>query len=270
MAKIFKNKRAIVIALLLLCSILLSLSIGVTYAKYRILSDDDTAVSPNRFYFESNLLKEGGAQYELNINYIRFDLRTFADDMRKSEVAVDYKVAMYCSDAPDVKVSETSGSIPVDTTEYPTIIFDDLSFGKTYTVTATATSPYTKTISATFTLLDDENSLSYEFVKVNDFVVRMILRTNDLGSTVKVYWNEAYVPDNSNAPLAAAVSNPAEGVVLKSNSVYEFDFYKTDLSIAYSDAIKKDFYVEISAPYVPEGGTDGPITDTDGDFISPP
>ena len=281
MIKKIKNKRTLVIALLLLCALTLALSIGVTYAKYRLTEDDDTLLPSSNFYFESNLLKEGGANYELNINYIRFDLRTFADDMRQSEVAVEYTLSLKRlkngeGDADEVidieSLYEMPGStIPAGATDYETIIFDNLDFGMTYEVTATAVSPYTKTISATFTLLDSENSLSYELREdPNGFVVYMTLRTNDLGSTVKVYWNDAYVPDNSAGPLAAAVSNPAEGVVLKSNSVYEFKFYKTDLSVSFNEDIAKDFYVEISAPHTPEAGTDGSITDNDGDFDKHP
>ncbi len=262
MNKIFKNKRLMTILIvLLLCLATLGTSVGVTLAKYRIENTSEEVKVPTRFYFESNLLSEDNPSYEIGINYIRIDLMNYADSLRVSESDITYEVTISSADS-SASLGTAEGAMGTLTKEVQskaTVSFTGLTFGKTYTVTAKATAPYTKTVSATFTILEKENSLAFE-VRDEGNSVYLTLRTNELDSTVNIYWQEGYVPYNANDALAAATGKSAKGIKLNSYSVYEFRFFKEDLSAAFNIS---DFYVEISEPAEPEDSTQSGVVDKD-------
>lgn len=199
---------------------------GVTYASYKRKLATDKAVSAKSFYFESNVLESGGIEYDLYNNAIKFDIMNYSDGLKTSEVDIDYNVTISSSDGGALGTgTNTSGKLLKDAANKTTVTYTGLTLGKTYTVTAEATKPYTKTISATFKLVEGD----YEILSVKEDCenyVLLTIKTLDFADNVNITWQNGYVPDNSE-PILATATGTSHTTVLSHNSVYTLKFYKT-------------------------------------------
>lgn len=201
---------------------------GVTYASYKRKLATDNAVSAKSFYFVSNVLESGGIEYDLYNNAIKFDIMNYSDGLKTSEVDIDYNVTISSSDdknVGNVVGTNTSGKLLKDAANKTTVTYTGLALGKTYTVTAEATKPYTKTISATFKIVEG----NYEILSVKedrgDYVL-LTLRTLDFADNVNITWQNGYVPDNSE-PILATATGTSHTTAIAHNSAYTLKFYKT-------------------------------------------
>ena len=123
-----------------------------------------------------------------------------ADDLRSSEVDIDYTVTIADEDgnAVDGQAAQ-SGKITVADGQ-AAVSFKGLAPG-TYTVTANATKPYTATLVGKFTVVAGTQGLSYAITDGGAYIVVTVSSAGE-GGTVTLKWNSAnLIPDETNSQL---------------------------------------------------------------------
>ena len=239
-----KSKKQLVLYIVALASVIVAMTLGgITLAKYIANKNSDGLLTPEKFYFESNLLLKDGAEYDVGTNSIRFDLKSYDDNLRQSEVDISYSVSITCSDG-GVEIPagiNTSGTLPAGKSRIG-VEYNGLPLGKTYTVTARATSPYTKSISATFTLPDENNAvLINTYDDPNGYISYLELKTGNVAKSGIILWQDGYVP-YPNALMSGAYGT-SHNVILEPNSSYKLAFLKSKLDETY-DSSEYNFCLE--------------------------
>ena len=268
--------------LVVVSTVLIVVSASVTLAKYATVHKDDPTVEPKSFYFESDLLGDptNVPAYYLAVNEIRIAVMNFADSLRWSEVDITYDLTVAEAGGAEIESLKNQELTAVNNgpADPVTHVISDLAFGKTYTVTLSATAPYTKTLTANFTVYDERNSVSYSVYPPQDTssalygdnVVYVEVKTNELKRNVSVYWQNGYVPDNSYKPQEDSQGTVDLNVELEPHSTYVLRFFKSDTTVTYDPS---KFFVEMVVDTTPDdpfnpdiGGTEGDITDIEGDW----
>ena len=208
----------------LVLALLVAVVLSGTYtmAKYISVNSEQEVITPADFYFESDLLSLEGATYTINGDTIAFELYNYADSLRTSTADIAYTVTV-------TGQANKTGTITV-AGKKASVTYSGLSAG-TYTVTAKSTSPFEKTLTATFTLVQTPGFTS---TYTNDSnVVYLYITTNDsFSGTLNVSWPENLVPDNTN-PTVSDVAATSLRIVARPNSKYTLVFFKTDSSVTY-------------------------------------
>lgn len=226
-----KPKKKILSVFSVCMLVFLACAVGLSafvWAKY--LSDEakDTVVAAKSFYFESDLLSAEQPTYTLapGTKSITIRLKNHADALRFSDVNISYKVTATGQTA---KTGTLTGGKNTDVD----VTFDNLTAG-TYTLTAEATSPYSKVLSAKFVIPDEEGGIAYSVIDVkNSPVLRLTVWTNDYSGNVKLTWPSGVYPDNTD-PLLASVTGTAATLNFKNDSEYTFVFFKNTPSTVYT------------------------------------
>lgn len=230
-----KSKARLILFVASLIAIVASLTLGaITFARYISEKKSDGVFVPSKFYFESNLLTLDGAEYDIATDSITFDLKSYDDNLRHSEVDIDYEVSITCADGGVTVPSgiNTEGTLAKGASRV-SVQYNGLVLGKAYTVTASATAPYTKTISATFNLPDEDSEVTVlRDVSPDGFVATLTLKTGNVAKTGIVRWQDGYVPINAYAPMKNA-SGTSNNVTLEPNRTYVLNFLKSDLNADY-------------------------------------
>jgi len=211
---------------------------GVVLAKYAQDHWSDNLVDLSKFQFSSNLLKPASenATYHNATNTISFDLMNYVDDIRKSELDIVYEVSIECDGEPVQNPTGTniSGTISAASATETRVTYSNLQYGKSYVVTARSTKYYTKELSATF-VIPAENDAVQVSIEKTDYVVTIIVKTDNFAGNANITWQNGYVPDNSYAPLSGA-TGISHSVAIGSKSTYKFKFFKSDLDAAYNES----------------------------------
>ena len=167
-----KKKLILIIAVLLV--LFLASPIGVTFSKYVLQNIKNYIMEANNFFFNSDKLVDGGITYEIN-NWggasnieIQFELNNHKNNILTSASDIEYTLTKTCASGLTCTLSSESGTIQkaektdnFTLTLVPTRVFDD-NESVTVTVTATSSSPYVKTLSATFVVTVGRRGIDYE------------------------------------------------------------------------------------------------------------
>lgn len=232
MAKQMTDRRKVAVALLALAVIVAVGGISSYAAKYAYRETGEQSTVSEEFYFTSDLLtSDGKASYDLpaGTTSVKFELRGYADDLRKgkSPVQLTYTVD---NAAPASATVPAGGSKIIELT--------GLGSGK-HVVTATSTSPYAQTLSATFSIAAEDNELTTSVEDSSGFAyVTLIVSTKEYEGNVTVSWPAGVIPDQTQDEFAK-VSGGAGGSItttVDKYGSYAFRFFKTDASQDYTSA----------------------------------
>lgn len=169
-----KNKRKITI--IVSCVVLVLLSIHFSYGRYIYNAIRNYYLSTKSFYFNCDKMSDFEAYYQLdNWSGVEPVTITFNMDSKKNNLVaspdnITYDISYTCSSNVDCVASKNTGLIMNGThTDSFTITMTpnvNLSEGDfiNLEVSASATSPYTKTISGEFRINVGEIGLSYEII----------------------------------------------------------------------------------------------------------
>lgn len=205
------------------------------WAKYLYEEEQESLYIAENFYFESDYLVEptggvdGHYKVKEGVDEISVTLCNYADELRNSEVDIDYTVTLNRTEG----VAKTEkGTLVKNQKSEAVITFSDLSAG-TYTVTASST-PYGKTLQATFEVRDAVSELHYS---VNDSkgspFLEVVVTNMDYEGDVFISLPAGVRPDNTDPLMEAAKENSCT-VKMESYSSYTFLFFKDDPSQVYS------------------------------------
>ena len=197
-----------------------------TLAKYISTNSTAAAVQPQSFYFESDLLSVEGPTYTVQGNTIAFELYNYADALRYSEANVAYSVTVKRGNEVISLTNATNatGTLTGGARDMAKFSLSGLAAG-TYTVSATCSTPFAKTMTATFTLTQNKTVTSSISDDTN--VIYLTVTTTDYSGNVNVTWTDAnLIPDNT-SPYVSNVAANSLTVAAKLNSTYTLVFYKT-------------------------------------------
>lgn len=202
--------------------------IGRIDAKYTNQKETEQLVSAKEFYFTSNLLTEKGSQYKLNSNSksISFTLQNNFDELRFSEEDIEYTVTVEMKNPQSgeqlpklLKNGEAeaegsnlkTGKLSKQAISKETITLTNLIKGKEYVVTAVGKAGYEKTLTATFTVADnEENVYKYLDTSNQDYVLLTIWTENAAGQATIQFNQNGLIPDQTDAVMQGII-NYAEG-----------------------------------------------------------
>lgn len=247
MARRKKRKKRIGWNILSLAGILVlaGLFVGLS-AKY---AHQETAMNPvtsKSFYFTSDVLSEEGSSYTLSSDTtkITFELRNYEDDLRWSDSDIEYSYNVTKSDD---NSSERRGSgtiaYSVSDKSEESITINDLKAG-TYTVTAEATKPYSKTLTGTFTIPSEDAELSYTVSDQSGSPYALLtISTGNYSGKITISWPTGVIPDGTqdifssvNTYQSGSYTAGTVSVTMKPYSSNTYRFFKTDPQIQYTTA----------------------------------
>ena len=179
----------------------LFITFSVSFGKYVYQKIVDLYFTTKSFYFESDKLKVNEARYSLDYwngvdpYDIVINLNSFKNDILKSSMDITYTVSSVCPSNVVCSSTKNGGTISRSTntdsfvfTMTPDDIFSD-GDSVTVKVIASSTSPYVKTLSASFTFVVGRYGLSHEISDSSGSPYLTLKVTNTLDS---YYVKEAF------------------------------------------------------------------------------
>ena len=165
------KRRGLIIILIIL---ILLLPVGITFSRYITENIRNYIMEANHFFFNSDKLVSGGVTYGIN-NWggagnieIQFELNNHKNNILTSDTDIEYTLDITCDNGLICSLSSDSGVIQVaektddfTLTLTPTRPFND-NESVTVTVSATSSTPYVKTLSATFVVTVGRRGIDYE------------------------------------------------------------------------------------------------------------
>ena len=168
------NRKKLTIIIVTILVLILLFPIGITFSRYVIRTVKNYILEANNFFFNSDKLVEGGTSYGIN-NWggvgnidIQFQLNNHKNNILTSDTDIAYTLTTSCDSSVVCNLSSNSGTIykaektdNLTLTIVPQRAFDDNESFQA-TVIASSTSPYVKTLSATFTVTVGKRGITYE------------------------------------------------------------------------------------------------------------
>ena len=180
----------------------------VNYGRYVKDIIDNYITRTQRFYFNSDKLTPDGKEFE--INYwpgvdpypINIQVNSMDNNLRVAPIDINYEITCTPTSGLRCELSQTSGTIDDSgedsfvVTAIPTAIFED-GDEVSLTVTATASEPFEKELSATFVFVVGDYGLSYRIEDEADspYLEAIISNTVDYYKVIEAFGenNEYYV-----------------------------------------------------------------------------
>lgn len=213
---------------------------GGVIAKYIAEDMQEPLYVAKAFYFESDYLVQpiGGSfpQYTLQtgVNEIQFTLKNHVDELRFSEVDIEYKVVL--TKDGEMLSQTTTGNLAKNNKSDKKIEFKDLAEG-TYIIEATATAPYVKVLKAQFTIVDNKDEICAQvYDAAKSPVLQLTVTSEDYEGEIDIRWPEGVLPDNTDSLLQGVTTNSCK-VEIQKYSEYTFQFFKTNPNEVYTNEI---------------------------------
>ena len=241
-----------VIAVLALSAIFSVAAVSDVYARYLKKKEQQVTVQTQTFYFESDLLAEGGNTYLLTAgtNEVLIQLYNFADELRVSELPVNYTVTV---EGDGAMIEGTSSGTLNQDNKTAELILKGLQNGKTYKVTATGKAGYEKTLEATFTVLTAPDGCYKTAEDHGDYVILTIWTENSEQQKVfNITPPAGLIPDNTWQGMEELLTGNEFSVSLEAYSSATYRFFKSDKTVKYKS---DDFIVMVGEEEVPDGAS---------------
>ena len=195
-----KRRRLIIILLI----IVLVLPVGVAFSRYVTEIIKNYIMEANNFFFNSDKLVAGGTTYGINnwggVGTIEFQiqLNNHKNNILTSDADIDYTLSTTCdTTSVTCTLSSNSGTIykaektdNILFTVTPRRPFND-NESITVGVSATSSSPYVKTLSATFVVTVGKRGISYEITDTvgSPYLVFKITNAQDTYKVITAFGN---------------------------------------------------------------------------------
>ena len=246
---IAKNKN-----ILLIISFVIFLGFfSYSLAKYIDDRKKEFLYEAKAFYFESNYLNDIASvksyTLEKGIDYVEFDIENNIDQLRYSDVTINYTVTLTDLEGNAVKDKSGASVSPITATlangsiKKNTHRFSNLK-GGVYVVNAISKKPYTKTIRANFIITNDNTSISYSVTDTaNSPILQLTVNTNDYNGNIKITWPDGVTPDNTNSlftDVTSGYTSSNKTISVVKNGEYTFQFFKQNPTTVF---VKDNFKV---------------------------
>lgn len=211
---------------------------GLTMAKYVHQWKSDPALAGAKaFYFTSDLLKEAdeNARYELYSwgDGITIKLQNFEDAKRFSEADITYEVS-YTLTGGEKKEVDSPRKLSKGSASTEKIVIKPDAGAKEITVTAKATAPYQKELTAVFTLKDTAKPRFQVVDSAGSPTAELIIKGGNETQTFQLTWNVAELsPDRTN-PLYGSDADGTVDITITARGSSSILLFKDDPSQNYS------------------------------------
>ncbi len=196
------NRRKVIIILIIF---ILLLPVGITFSKYVTENIRNYIMEANHFFFNSDKLVNGGITYGIN-NWggtgnieIQFELNNHKNNILTSDTDIVYALTVTCDSGVICSLNSNSGTIQIaektddfTLTITPTRPFDD-NESVSATVTATSSSPYVKTLSATFVVTVGRRGIDYQITDsvTSPYLIFTVTNSLDTYKVITAFGNHA-------------------------------------------------------------------------------
>lgn len=238
-----KTKKTVLIIVSIIAAVSLLIS-GTVLAKYIVQSRDEKSVSAAKQYFLSDYLKPSAqsASYSVVGSSVDVSLKNYADSSNFSSADISYTVSVTNGTS-----SPSSGTITGGSANSTTLTVTPTNPASPVVVTASSTSPFPSSITATFNFTNDlsQTSATYliEDTSGSDYATLKILAGTTIisANALSLSWNtsEVYLdPTNSylmgNAAITTGTLSIGEAIAAKSTAVIYI--FKEDITDNFSHA----------------------------------
>lgn len=217
----FKNKKEKKIlytaAVLLLILILMT---GMLVAKYISERNSNGLVRADNFYFTSSLLDGKSHTLSPSSTSVTFTLGNHEDDLRFSEVDINYTVTV---DNAGATVTGGTGSLEKGSVKDAEVTISNLEPG-TYKITAVGEGGYSKTLTATIVVPEKAVQLyQYQDSSADEYIILTVWNEGDASGKVTITYTGA--PDNTNPDMASWLTNGTQEVTIQPHESKTFRFF---------------------------------------------
>jgi hypothetical protein len=225
---------------------------GGSIAKYIQQSQADGSVKAKLFYFTSDLLDDQTHELSSGTTSISFTVGNNADQLRYSNVAINYTVKV-SNEAGDTVYEKTDGSLTASEKSIDTITVGSeaspLTAG-TYTVTVQGytgdadNSGYKKTLKAVFKIQSEPSTVNYELDISNSEYVLLTVWSQNYSGAVDITYPAGLIPDNTDSVMRSVTTdtNFTDSTTF-SNSKYSSHVYRFFYSSANTSVNLQGFTV---------------------------
>lgn len=216
------------------------LAIGIlasVAAKYVHETKKDVSAAAKAFYFTSDLLD--GETHEIapmesdGKASITFQLMNHADELRYSEVAIDYHVTVTSDDvsAAEASVTPSTGTLTSGSAQNAEITLKNLEAGKAYTVTAETNNTYHKVLSGKIKVQDVDNQVHASVLDKTNYI-ELTVWSADYAGDITIAYADSLIPDNTDDLMSNAATGGKTISVndWKQNTAHVFRFFKDNAS----------------------------------------
>lgn len=183
------------LSVIVLICLMIFLIISVAFGKYILNVINNFILETKSFYFNSSVLTMNNKAYSINNwdgvnNYtLTIDVNNYKNDDRVTKADISYDISVSCSSNVSCEVNKSNGIIykssKVDTYQITVKSISKFSEGEVAVVktSVTSTSPYTKTLSASYNIGTSKSDFTYN---IEDSVNSKYLTLN-LTNSVSYY-----------------------------------------------------------------------------------
>lgn len=190
---------------------LLAITAGGVLAYYLNKTGGYELVTAQEFFFAGDMLSEEQPSYYLNAGTGSVDitLRNHPDALRFSQGDIAYTVTVTEKESGSA-VFNGSGTLEKNRISDDTVTVSGLESGKSYIVSATGTSGYSKTISAEFSVLSETGSAYKHLASPDGASVVLTVWADYTCGTVEIGFPAGLIPDSSDPALAGVHNYSAD------------------------------------------------------------
>ncbi len=208
-----KRKKPIVKAVLSVACLLMLVALnGSAIGRYQHEFNSEGSFRAKEFYFTSDFLDGSTHILAPGSTEVEFTLGNHSDELRCSEMDIDYVVTIAPDDgspAVGVTVSNDSGTLAKNVKSDKTVAVSGLQLGNTYVVTAVGTGGYKETLTAKIKVLPVE-SVVYKYLDTtNSEYVLLTVWAQGYEGNVEITPPAGLIPDNTDPVMKTAQTGAA-------------------------------------------------------------
>ncbi len=203
-------------AVFAVCLVLLVFLMGMVIGRYQRQLQSDGSVKALNFYFTSSFLDGSTHTLAPDSTEVTFTLGNHADDLRFSEVDIEYTVTV--DNGATISINNNTGTNTGTLTKGAVrdaeVTISNLKGGKTYTVTAIGTGGYSQTLTAKIEVLPIEGQLYYHQDNVSgEYTLLTVWNEGDVEGEITIEY--IGIPDNTNPNMTNWSTDESGSAVMK-------------------------------------------------------
>lgn len=211
------------IAVLAVSLVLLVLLIGAAIGRYVHQLHSEGSVRAEEFYFTSDFLDGDTHTLAPGSTQVSFTLGNHADELRYSEMNINYKVTVTSNNGTEATVSPSAGTLEMNKKSDATITISGLQPG-TYTVTAVGEGGYSKTLTGTIVIPNQKSQLYYHIDTVSEeYTLLTVWNEGDVAGEVTIAYTG--IPDNTNPNMTTWQTDDSHRVTIEPHASKVFRFF---------------------------------------------
>ncbi len=199
--------------------------VGAVLARYQHQFRSDDSVRAKEFYFTSDFLDGETHTLAPGSTGLTFTLGNHADDLRISEMDIDYTVTV----EPAATVTPASGTLAKGAKADAEITLSNLRPG-TYTVTAVGKGGFSKTLTATVVVPAEAARAYYHIDAVpGEYILLTVWNEGEKAQDVTIQYTG--IPDNTNPNMSGWTTNGTKKITVDPHSSMVFRFFGGEITV---------------------------------------